>query len=126
MPQISRFFDDVNFSASGTEISGFVGGVKNSISGSVNQIILTLVSGAATQADVEIRYVQGNGMNYRLVYQFLSAGLPEFVDSNINAPFSLKKHNFYDANLSLNDLVLFIQPDVSCVLDIRIDLEINT
>ena len=120
MAKITRFFDDVNVTSSGLEIQNIIGSIKNLHSGTIDQIIITQKSGTATQVDVSIRYQSGYGGREKLIYLYTEGALPLFVDSHINAQFSLyKAKNDIDG-----DIHLYLEPDSSCVLNIRIDIDV--
>jgi hypothetical protein len=123
MATITRFYENVSLDAGGDEINNVLGGNKYTLSGAIQQVVITRVSGAATQATVEIRYLSGESSRHKLVYQFTAAGLPNFVDSNIGGQFSLKEHA--DPVVTDGDLTLFVQPDAACVLDIRLDFDVH-
>ncbi len=114
------FFTSQVVTTAGLEISNFLGSAGNLVSGYIKQIIIRKSAGAATTVNLQIRYLTGNSNREYLIYSDASAALP-FVDSDINAPFSL-----IDNTTSLNmakDLYLFIDPDADCTLEIRIDVE---
>ena len=123
MAIITRFFENVSLAPGGDEINNLLGGVKYTLSGTLEQVVITRVSGAATAADVQVRYLSGESSRHKLVYQDDTAGLPDFVDSAIAGPFSLKDHK--DPIVTDGDLTLFIDPDAACVLDIRLDFDVH-
>jgi len=68
MAKITRFFENVRVRASGTEITNLIGGISNYNTGTIEQIVITRVSGAATLADIQIRYESGTASRHKLVY----------------------------------------------------------
>jgi len=119
MAKITRFFENVSLTNAGLEIPNVINAIKNIHTGIVDQVIISMVAGGAATINVELRYEQGNGAREKLAYLFSGGSLPLFVDSHIDGPFSL-----VGVNLE-GDLHLYLEPDSSCTVNIRIDLEIN-
>lgn len=119
MAKIARFFDNVSLTALGLEIPNVINSVKNIHSGTIDQVVISSVSGTATTIDVELRYEPGNNSRSKLAYLYTAGALPNFADSKIDGPFSL-----FETNLQ-GDLHLYLKPDAICVVNIRIDFDIN-
>jgi hypothetical protein len=119
MAVITRFFSDVTAPASGLEIPDILGGVPNVDSGYVQQIIISATSGGGSTIRVEVRYEKGDSSRENLIYLYEDGPMPEFVDSCINGPFSLNSPN------PVEDLSLYIEPEVSGTFEIRIDIDLD-
>lgn len=115
---IKRVFRNQVISSAGNEIPDILGSNYRRISGFIEQIVIEQISGAATTVDVQIRYESGNSGLTDLVYQF-TGGTLDFIDSQIDAPFSLRPPDEAD------NLFLFIEPDSTATFDIRIDFRIT-
>lgn len=90
-------------------------------SGYIKQIIIRATSGGGTTLNLDIRYLPDDSSYSNLVYKYEGTGieLPLFVDSRIDAPFSLKEEN---VGLELN---MWVEPELDAVLDIRVDFEVD-
>lgn len=88
-------------------------------SGRIQQIVIDKTDGAAETFNIDLRYDPDSIENENLVYLYTDATFP-FVDSNVNAPFSLK---FGDVTQS--DLTMFVVASDDATLKIRIDYEID-
>lgn len=119
MAKIARFFNNVSVTTSGYEITNILGAIKNIDSGTIDQIVISEIAGSATELEIQIRYESGYSGREKLVYLYTDAALPLFVDSHIDGQFSL-----YNVNLE-GDIHLYLVPDSNCVLNIRIDIDIN-
>lgn len=119
MAKITRFFEECPITTEGLEIRDIINSKKFIHTGEIDQVILEVVSGAATSAEIQIRYESQNQSRIKLVYLFTNAPLPLHVDSCIGATFGLTNPR------TQGDLHLFIQPDADCVLNIRVDMDIN-
>jgi hypothetical protein len=99
----------------GGEVDDDIFGV--SLCGKLQQVIVTLDSGAATTIDIELRYETGNSDMDMLVYQNTGASLP-VTDSDINAPFTL-----LDPNLA-SSLILYLKTNSNSTFNVRLDFEV--
>lgn len=119
MAKITRFFPAIEVTPAGLEITNIINSQTYLHTGTIEQIVIKEIAGDATSMDVQIRYEQGVDDRDKLAYLFVNATLPLFVDSNVPAPFSLVNPR------TEGDLHLYIETDSNCVLDIRIDMDIN-
>ena len=125
MAKITRFYENVQLTTSGLEIPNVINkrqsGVDNTNihMGTIDQIIVSMDSGSATAVDIELRYIQGNSSRTKLAYLYSEGALPLFVDSSIDGPFSLVNPDVD------GDLHLYLEPDADCIVDVRIDLNID-
>jgi hypothetical protein len=119
MAKITRFFEDVVVTTSGLEITNVINGIKNIHTGTIDQIVIEATSGSPTSAEIQLRYEEGVGDRTKLAYLFLGGALPLFVDSHIDGPFALKDPDLH------GDLHFYMIPDADCVVDIRIDMNIQ-
>jgi hypothetical protein len=124
MPKIVRFFT-TSVDSSGVEINNIINAIKFLHTGDIQQITIRKVpdgfSGDST-LNVQIRYISGNSDLDKLVYLYESAvvnNVSGFVDSDIKAPFSCNIRG------TDGDLHLYLESDVSCVVNIRVDLDIS-
>lgn len=127
MAKITRFYDQVSVPATGREFKNIInsyGGSQDQnrwiYSGTIEQIIISMTSGSATDMDIQIRYESQVSSRHKLIYLYLDALLPEHIDSDIKSPFELTSYRNKDG-----DIHLYIEPNAECVLDIRIDIDIN-
>jgi hypothetical protein len=88
-------------------------------SGRVHQIIIDKIEGDASAFNLDLRYDPESSDNDNLVYLYVD-GLFPFIDSNVNAPFSLKV-----GDVTQTDLAMFAITDLPATLRIRIDYEID-
>jgi hypothetical protein len=121
MAKIVRFFEDLDVNSGGLEISRIVGGIRHLAGGRVEQIVVNVTDGSPTSLDIEIRYISGNSDRDKLVYLYEGADISSgtFVDSSIDAPFSLHSKRVD------GDLYLYLASDASCTISVRIDIDIN-
>ena len=119
MPKITRFLEEQSITAEGLEIKNIIEGVKFIHTGKVKTVIVRLVSGAATSADLQIRYKSLDESLINLVYLFEDAKFPLHIDNDINGFFSLSGAE------TEGDLHFFIRPDAACVVNIRVILEVS-
>ena len=95
MAKITRFFENVQLTTGGLELPYVINrrqsGVDNTNihTGTIDQIVISQITGIATEINVELRYILGNGDRTKLAYLFSDGALPLFVDSHIDGPFSL-------------------------------------
>lgn len=119
---LKRIFESVNIPVEGDELAGGIIGSEYKyyrFSGLVQQVIIELVSGAATSIDVEIRYISGDSSLSNLIYKY-TGGTLDFIDSSISAQFALG-----GGGTVYDDIYLYINPDAAGIFDIRVDLEID-
>jgi hypothetical protein len=121
MSILTRFYANVETGVDGVILQNVVikgSRTLNIKSGRIQQIIIEKVDGPAETFNIDLRYDPDSTENENLVYLYTDATFP-FVDSNVNAPFSLK---FGDVTQS--DLTMFVVASDDAVLSIRIDYEI--
>jgi hypothetical protein len=131
MAKITRFYDEVFVPSTGREFKNIINsyGISANIinqnrwiyNGTIDQIIISMSSGGATVMDIQIRYQTAVGDRHKLIYLFVDAPLPLHVDSNMDAPFDLTSYRNKEG-----DIHLYIEPDVDCTLNIRLDIDIDT
>ena len=121
MAKIVRFFEDISVTSSGIEIPRILGGIRHLAGGEIQQIVVNQSAGSATSLDIQIRYKTGNDDRDKLAYLYEAADISTgiFVDSDINAPFSLQSKKVD------GDLYLYLESDSNCTLSIRLDVDIN-
>lgn len=114
---ITRFFT-VEATPDGVEIPHILGrGEPRINTGYIEQIIARPVTGGGSTVDIEIRYQSGVDDEEMLVYQCLDDPYP-IIDSRIRAPFSL-----LNRQETGEDLILFVRPQASGIINIRVDIE---
>ena len=118
---ISRFFT-ISATPSGVEVPLLGRGEPKVNSGYIEQIIINQIMGGGTLVTLEIRYDSGNSDEDRLVYQLVdepySSSVP-VVDSKIRGPFSMLNTDVGP------DLFLYVAPNASGILQIRVDMEMH-
>lgn len=119
MSYITKFYKNIEVDAGGIEIQNIINSQKFIHTGTIEQIIIKQIDGSATYTNIQIRYDKGNDERDRLVYLYVNAELPLFIDSRIKAPFSLVNTR------TQGDLHLYLETDSDCVLNIRIDIEVG-
>ena len=122
MSILTRFYTNVETDSGGVILQNVV--VKGSRtlnikSGRIQQIVIDKTDGPADTFNIDLRYDPDSTENENLVYLYTDATFP-FVDSNVNAPFSLK---FGDVTQS--DLTMFVVASDTATLNIRIDYDID-
>lgn len=117
MAIIKRTFTEVDIDNLGTEINHVVGNYSG-VSGTIEQVVIYKISGSATTINVQIRYESDDSTLTNLVYKYDDGEL-DFIDSSIDAPFSLRSPN------RQTDLYLYLEPDADCQVNIRIDIRLD-
>ncbi len=115
---LTKFYNDITTDSSGVIMAGLIGGSASRNSGYIKQIVATVASGSATLINVQVRYFQNDSSSENLVYKF-NSGIFPFVDSEINAPFSL------NASGAGTDLYLYVDVNSLSTLNLRVDFELD-
>lgn len=117
MPISTKFYE-VFAPSEGVEIPRIIGGASKS-SGYIKQILISCIVGGGNYISFQIRYHPEDSSTINLVCSTSNADLPEYAGLNIDAPFDLKCKDVLD------DLILYLKPEVDGVFKIRIDFDFD-